>query len=37
MRRALYRLEGPNQFTTSWEFFQAGKKTMTEIERFSRK
>jgi hypothetical protein len=36
MRRALYRLESPNQFTTSWEFFQDGKKTMTETETFTR-
>jgi hypothetical protein len=36
MRRALYRIDGPNQFTTSWEFFQDGKKTMTETETFTR-
>lgn len=36
MRRALYRLEDANHFTTSWEFFQNGKKTMTESERFTR-
>ena len=36
MRRALYRLEGPNQFTTEWEFFRDGKKTMTERETFKR-
>jgi hypothetical protein len=27
MRRALYRLEGANHFTTSWEFFRvAGRR-----------
>jgi hypothetical protein len=36
MRRALYRLEGPNQFTTEWEFFRDGTKTMTERETFKR-
>jgi hypothetical protein len=36
MRRALYRLESANQFTTEWEFFQDGKKTMTEVEIFKR-
>jgi hypothetical protein len=36
MRRALYRLEGPGQFTTEWEFFRDGKKTMTERETFKR-
>jgi hypothetical protein len=36
MRRALYRLEDANLFTTSWEFFQGGKKTMTEMETFTR-
>jgi hypothetical protein len=36
MRRALYRFEDANHFTTSWEFFQDGKKTMTETERFTR-
>lgn len=37
MRRAMYRLDGPNQFTTSWEYFQNGKKTMTETETFTRR
>jgi hypothetical protein len=32
MRRALYRLEDTRHFTTSWEFFQDGKQTMTETE-----
>jgi hypothetical protein len=36
MRRALYRLESAAHFTTSWEFFENGKKTMTEVERFTR-
>ena len=36
MRRALYRLDDANHFTTSWEFFQDGKKTMTELETFTR-
>jgi hypothetical protein len=36
MRRALYRLDDANHFTTSWEFFQGGKKTMTELETFTR-
>jgi hypothetical protein len=37
MRRALYRIEDANHFTTSWEFFQDGKRTMTETERFTKK
>src|SRR5262245_26139462 len=36
MRRALYRIEDATHFTTSWEFFEGGKKTMTEVERFTR-
>lgn len=36
MRRALYRLDDANHFTTSWDFFQDGKKTMTELETFTR-
>ena len=36
MRRAFYRLADANHFTTSWEFFQDGKKTMTELETFTR-
>src|SRR5262245_36608046 len=36
MRRAHYRLEDANHFTTSWDFFQDGKKTMTEVESFTR-
>jgi hypothetical protein len=36
MRRALYRLEGPDRFTTEWEFFENGAKKMTETETFTR-
>jgi hypothetical protein len=36
MRRALYRLDDATHFTTSWEFFVDGKKTMTELETFTR-
>ena len=36
MRRALYRIDDANHFTTSWEFFQDGKNTMTELETFTR-
>jgi hypothetical protein len=36
MRRALYRIKDRNQFTTEWEFFAGGKKTMTETEVFTR-
>ena len=36
MRRALYRIDDANHFTTSWEFFQDGKNTMTERETFTR-
>jgi hypothetical protein len=36
MRRALYRIDDGNHFTTSWEFFKDGKKTMTELETFTR-
>jgi hypothetical protein len=36
MRRAFYRLDDVNHFTTSWEFFKDGKKTMTELETFTR-
>jgi hypothetical protein len=36
MRRALYRLDDSNHFTTSWEFFENGKKKMTEFEKFTR-
>ena len=37
MRRALYRIEDATHFTTSWDFFEGGKKTMTETERFERR
>ena len=36
MRRAKYRFEGSNRFTTEWEFFAKGQKTMTEVETFTR-
>jgi hypothetical protein len=36
MRRALYRIDDANHFTTSWEFFEGGAKKMTELERFTR-
>lgn len=36
MRRASYRLNGPNRFTTEWEFYEGGRKTMTEAETFRR-
>jgi len=37
MRRALITLVDANHFTTSWEFFEGGKNTMTEVEHFTRK
>jgi hypothetical protein len=37
MRRAFYKIVDANHFTTSWEFFQGGKKTMTEVEHFVRR
>ena len=36
MRRAMYRIQDRDHFTTEWEFFQDGKKTMTETETFTR-
>jgi hypothetical protein len=36
MRRALYRIDDGDHFTTSWDFFKDGKKTMTELEKFTR-
>lgn len=36
MRRARYRFEGPDRFTTEWEFFENGTLKMTETETFSR-
>ena len=36
MRRAKYRFEGNNRFTTEWEFFAKGQRTMTEVETFTR-
>jgi hypothetical protein len=36
MRRAKYRLDDRDHFTTEWEFFEKGTRTMTETERFTR-
>lgn len=36
MRRAKYRLVDANHFVTEWEFFENGKKKMTETESFTR-
>ena len=36
MRRAFYRLDDANHFTTSWEFFENGAKKMTELDTFTR-
>jgi hypothetical protein len=36
MRRAKYRVEDADHFTTEWEFFENGTKKMTEVERFTR-
>jgi len=36
MRRAMYRVESKDAFTTEWEFFSGGRKTMTEVEKFTR-
>ncbi len=36
MRRALYRIRDADHFVTEWEFFSGGRKTMTEVETFTR-
>ena len=36
MRRAKYRFVDRDRFTTEWEFFAGGKKTLTEVEHFTR-
>ena len=36
MRRAKYRIDDRDHFTTEWEFFEKGKRTMTETETFTR-
>jgi hypothetical protein len=36
MRRAKYRIADRDQFTTEWEFFEKGQRTMTETETFTR-
>lgn len=37
MRRAKYTLVAADRFVTEWEFFENGRKTMTEVETFTRK
>jgi hypothetical protein len=37
MHRARYTLDGPDRFTTAWDFVKEGKTTFTEIQRFSRR
>lgn len=36
MRRAKFRFQDPDHFVTEWEYFQDGKRTMAEVEAFSR-
>lgn len=36
MRRAMYRITDQDHFVTEWEFFEGGKKSMTETEAFAR-
>jgi len=36
MRRAKYRLQDRDHFVTDWDFFENGKKKMTESETFTR-
>lgn len=36
MRRAMYRLEGGDRFTTAWEYFDKGKLAFIETETFTR-
>lgn len=36
MRRAMYHVDGPDQFTTAWEYFDKGKVAFTETETFTR-
>jgi hypothetical protein len=36
MRRAKYRLQDRDHFVTDWEFFENGKKKLTESETFTR-
>ena len=36
MRRAKYRLIDADRFVTEWEFFENGRKKMTETETFTR-
>lgn len=37
MHRARYTLDGPNRFTTVWDFVAAGKVTFNEEQRFTRR
>jgi hypothetical protein len=37
MRRAKYTLVDADRFITEWEFFENGRKTMTEVDTFTRK
>jgi hypothetical protein len=36
MRRALYRIDDADHFTTEWEFFEKGVKKMVETAKFAR-
>jgi hypothetical protein len=36
MRRAKYRIEARDHFTTEWEFFEKSRRTATETETFAR-
>ena len=36
IRRALYRVDDANHFTTAWEFFRDDQNTMTELDTFTR-
>ncbi|MGH9311700.1 MAG: hypothetical protein ACRD09_15205 [Vicinamibacterales bacterium] len=36
MHRARYALEGPDRFTTVWDFVQGGKTTFSEKQQFSK-
>jgi hypothetical protein len=35
-RRAMYRVDGPDRFTTAWEYFDKGVLAFTETETFTR-
>ena len=36
MRRAMYRVDGPDRFTTAWDYYDKGKVAFTETETFTR-